>query len=170
MLFISPYNDATVLDGYGTIAREVLADLPHFDFFVAPTGAGSIISGCAAILKNKLPNLKIIGVQSEHTATMYNLFYGKNLVEKESLAEGLAGGIEPDSITIKRTKKYGDQIILVSEKAIRKAIKWTLLNEHLLIEGSAAVVGSFIGAKTFSPGQNRSPGFKWREFGPGRTS
>lgn len=140
MIFVSPYNDVDVLKGYGTIANEVLKDLPSFDYFLAPTGAGSIISACGPILKKKLKNFKIIAVQAINTPTMYDIFYHKNLAEKNTLAEGLAGGIEKGSITVGLTKKYASKVILVSEEEIKKAILWTLKKEHMLVEGATATV------------------------------
>lgn len=138
-IYVSPYNDLQVLEGYGSIASEVLEVLPTFDYFLAPTGAGSIISGCGPKLREKMKRLKIIAVQSVNTPLMYNLFYRKKFREKLTLAEGLLG-LEKDSVTIPLTKKYADEVILVSENDIAESIIWTLEHEHIVIEGSSAVV------------------------------
>jgi len=141
-LFISPYNDADVIHGQGTIAVEMLETVPQLDALLVPTGGGGLLAGVALAARTLNPKIKIFGVQSENSPAMYESFRAGRLVrvrERETLADGLAGNIEPEAITFPIIRQYVDDILLVSEKAIREAIVLLLKHEHQVVEGAGAV-------------------------------
>lgn len=141
-LFISPYNDWDIISGQGTIALEMLESLPHLDALLVPTGGGGLLAGVALAAKTLNPRIRIFGVQPENAPAMYESFRAGRLVfvqEKETLADGLAGNIEPGAITFPIIRQYVDDIVLVSEKAIREAIGLLLKHEHQVVEGAGAV-------------------------------
>ncbi len=141
-LFISPYNDADIICGQGTIALEMLEALPQLDALLVPTGGGGLLAGVALAARAVNPKIAIFGVQSENSPAMYESFRAGRLVvvqERETLADGLAGNIEPDAITFPIIRQYVDDILLVSEKAIREAIVLLLKHEHQVVEGAGAV-------------------------------
>ncbi len=142
MTYISPYNDADVIAGQGTIGLEILNDNPEIDTIIAPVGGGGLISGVAIAVKSINPKIKIIGVQSYASPIMYESVKAGKIIEmevKESIAEGLHGGIEKDTITFELIRKYVDNILLVSEDEIKNAIRLFMAHRNQLIEGSGAV-------------------------------
>lgn len=142
-LYISPYNDDMVIAGQGTISLEILSQERDIEFILVPVGGGGLISGIAYTIKNIDPNIEVIGVQSEASPVMYEAFkYGKvrDIEIKPSIAEGLHGLIEENSITFDYVSKFVDDIILVSEKDIEREIV-ELIRQHRLIAEGAGVVG-----------------------------
>ena len=141
--WISPYNDGMVIAGQGTIALEVLQDLPNPSSvtWVVPAGGGGLISGIGCALQNLDPSAKLIAVQSEASSFLYEIYHHgsqKGVVELPSLADGLAGPVETGSVTIPMVKNFVTDFILVSESEIRDAITTAWNAYHERIEGSAA--------------------------------
>ena len=123
---------------------------------IVPIGGGGLISGIATAVKNLKPSVKVLGVEPEKASSMYqSLKSGKitRLSDTTSIADGLATR-EPGSLTYEITKRYVDDIILVSEQEIEKAV-FTALNEcHLAIEPSAAAVIAALEKIHPKPGEN----------------
>lgn len=137
-VFISPYNDALVVAGQGTIALELLQDLPDLARVIVPVGSGGLISGIAVALKTINPAIRLIGVTSRATPAMYNHLKGAHLPQLPTIAEGLAGEVEAGAITLELAR-LTDDIVLVEESAIAQAIAWLVETHHLIAEGSGAV-------------------------------
>jgi threonine dehydratase len=140
--FISAYNDAAVVAGGGTIALEILEDLPNARTLVVPAGGGGLIGGVATAAHGVDPEIGIYGVQSEASPALHAALAAGQRVAvevKDSLADGLAGNIEPGSITLELLTRHVREVPLVSEEAIAEAMRWLLIREHVLVEGSAAV-------------------------------
>ena len=144
-IFISPYNDELVIAGQGTIGVELEEQLirsQDISALVVPVGGGGLISGLGAFFSTLKNSPKIIGVQSEASSFAYQLFQTgsqQGVNEKDSIADGLAGEIDHNSITIPMMKMFLDDVILVSEEEIREAIRYAWHQYHEIIEGSAAV-------------------------------
>jgi threonine dehydratase len=142
--FISPYNDIQVIAGQGTIGLEIveqLADFGKVQSIVVPIGGGGLLSGIGISLENINPKPKLIGTQSKASPYMHSIFYSgtqKGVTETDSLADGLSGEVDHQSITIPLVDKYADEIVLVTEKSIRNAICYAWEKHHQIIEGSAA--------------------------------
>jgi threonine dehydratase len=162
--WISPYNDGQVIAGQGTISLEILQQNPELinAVWVIPVGGGGLISGIGASLKDmhlsqpnkvtdnpKLP--KIVGVQSLASPFMHTFFCTGSqagAVESSSIADGLAGPVENESITFPIVKKVVDDFILVSEDEIIQAIKYAWKKYTERIEGSSgAALASVISSK-----------------------
>ncbi len=144
-IFISPYNDELVVAGQGTIGVELEEQLirsKEISALVVPVGGGGLISGLGLFFSTLKNRPKIIGVQSESSSYAYQLFQTgsqQGVNEKDSIAEGLAGEIDHNSITVPLMKMFMDDVILVSEEEIREAIRYAWHQYHEIIEGSAAV-------------------------------
>jgi len=139
--FVSPYNDEDVIAGQGTIALEILEDAPDVEAIIVPVGGGGLIAGVATAAKATNPNIKVYGVEPEASPTMSHALRAGRLVEIEeqkTIADGLAGNIEPGSITFPIVQRLVDEILLVSEESIRNAISRVAREDHVMIEGSAA--------------------------------
>jgi len=141
LAYISPYNDEWIIAGHGTIGLEILDVLPSVDSVIVPIGGGGLISGVSIALKAVKPKVRVLGVQSESSPVMYESMKAGRIVDvemRESIAEGLFGGIEKGSITFRLVQKYVDNIVLVREETIKKAIYLLWEKEKQVVEGSGA--------------------------------
>jgi threonine dehydratase len=140
--FVSAYNDPAVVAGGGTIALEILDELPQTRTLIVPAGGGGLIGGIGLAAHAMEPRVTVVGVQSTASPALHAvLAHGAaTMVEvKPSLADGLAGNIEAGSITIELLRRHVRQVVLVEERQIAAAMRWLLEHEHVLVEGSAAV-------------------------------
>jgi threonine dehydratase len=141
--FISPYNHPDVIAGQGTLGLEILEQLPGADVLLVSVGGGGLISGIALWAKAMNPALRIVGVQAEASAAMLAALAAGKLVEAPvapTLADSLAGNLEPGSITFPLVQRLVDLLIAVSEAQIAAAMRYLLHEHHLVVEGSSAVV------------------------------
>jgi threonine dehydratase len=140
--FVSPYNDEDVVAGQGTIALEMIEDAPPIDAILAPVGGGGLIAGIAIAAHAINPRIKVYGAEPEASPTMREALRAGRILEikeEETIADGLAGNIEPGSMTFPIVERLVDGIITVSEDSIKDAIGRVAREDHLMIEGSAAV-------------------------------
>lgn len=138
LTLIHPYDDHNVVIGQGTLGLEFMEDVKDLDLLVIPTGGGGLISGISIVAKTLNPNIKIYGVQTEKFPSMYNILHKKDL---EILGDTLADGIavkRPGEITSEIIKEYVDEILLVNEFEIEKAISSLFENERVVAEGAGA--------------------------------
>lgn len=142
MTYISPYNDAAVIAGQGTIGIELHRQLEQIDAVFVALGGGGLLSGIAGYLKAVLPDLTVVGCSPRHSPVMFESIQAGRIVEVESaptLSDGTAGGIEPDALTFPLCQQLIDTHILVSEEEIRQAMLLIMQVHHQLIEGAAGV-------------------------------
>jgi len=140
MTYVSPYNDARVVAGAGTIGLEIIEALPDVERVIVCVSGGGLIAGVALAIKSLRPDCEVVGVNAESAPSMYNVFYGTELPEVwETLAEALSGDIEAGSITVPLCQQYVDRIVLVSEEQIAAAMRWMLGVQGWLIEGGGSV-------------------------------
>lgn len=144
--WVSAYNDGQVIAGQGTTAIEVLLQLAYRNnlVWIVPCGGGGLLAGIAAVVKTNpaTQQHRVVGVQSEASPYMHELFNHRpqeEVRELPSLADGLAGPVEKNSLTIPIIKKHVDEIILVSEGDIIRAISYAWNRYGARIEPSAAV-------------------------------
>ncbi|NJN44343.1 MAG: pyridoxal-phosphate dependent enzyme [Anaerolineae bacterium] len=140
--FISPYNDQEVIAGAGTIALEWLDQVPALGRILVPAGGGGLITGVGLAAKAIRPEIEIIGVLSEASPYLYHHFYTgtmENVVELPTLTDGLAGAIEPGSITLDWLHQACDSIIQVTESEVGAAITYLFREMGETVEGSGAV-------------------------------
>ncbi|MBN2228338.1 MAG: threonine/serine dehydratase [Candidatus Thorarchaeota archaeon] len=141
LTYVSPYNDPEIIAGAGTVGLEIVEQLDHFDSVVVPIGGGGLISGIAIAIKSLRPGAEIIGVQSEVSPEVYESWLAGHWVdaeESDSFAQGLMGGVEPDSITLDIIQERVDRIDLVHEESILQAIRLLYEQDGLVIEGAGA--------------------------------
>jgi threonine dehydratase len=139
---ISAYNDLDIIMGQGTVGLEIAEEMPDIDKVLVPVGGGGLISGVGCALKALDATTEVFGAQSVASPVMYESLRQGRIVDMEledSYAEGLHGGIEENSVTFELCRKYVDEIILVEEEAILRAIRSALVEQHQVIEGAAAV-------------------------------
>ena len=140
LTFISPYNDAQVVAGAGTIGLEIVDALPSIERVIVPVSGGGLISGIALAVKSLKPSVEVIGVCAEAAPAMYNEFYGSALPQDwQTLAEALSGEIEPNAITVNLAQRYVDEVVIVSEEAIAEAMRWLVFDCSWVVEGGGTV-------------------------------
>ena len=140
--FVSPYNDSAIVAGVGTVALEVLLDLPEAATIVVPVGGGGLAAGVALTAKAINPALRVVGAQPEASPAMHAALAAGRLVpiiEGPTLADGLAGNVEAGSLTFPLLQRHLDDLALVGEEAIAAAMLAYLDRHHLVVEGAGAV-------------------------------
>jgi len=140
-LFISPYSHPDVIAGAGTIGLELLDDLPSLDAVVVPVGGGGLVSGIAIAVKALSPSTRIVGVEVATSCPFTMSLAAGRLVTIDvgpSLADGLTGNLDPDTITLDLVRALVDEIVVVDETMLRRALAGVLATEHVVIEGAAA--------------------------------
>jgi len=138
--FAHPFNDEYVMAGQGTIALEILEQLPDVEQIVVPIGGGGLISGIAFTMKTLKPKCKIIGVQAAGAPSMYNavkMGYVEELVSVSTIADGIAVK-KPGDLTYDCCLKYVDDIVTVSEDEIASAILALMEGQKTVSEGAGA--------------------------------
>lgn len=143
--FVHAYDDPEVVAGQGTIASELLSELADFDTVLVPIGGGGLIGGIALYLKSKKPNIKVIGAEPVGADSMYRSLKAGNIVALDrvsTIADGLAASA-PGKLTFQLAQRYVDEVLLVEETEMLRAIRLLFEWEHLLAEpaGAAALAG-----------------------------
>jgi len=140
---VHPYNDEFIISGQGTVALEMLEQQPDMDVLIAPVGGGGLISGMGKWIKNKNPQIHLVGCQPFNSPEMVRSIESGHIIEDDisqpTLSDGTAGGMEPGSITFSLCQKYVDEWALLEEGEITHEIINMLQINQLLIEGAAAL-------------------------------
>ena len=138
--FINPCLGVDLLAGQGTVALELLEQLPTMGTVLICTGGGGLLGGMGAVLRRMAPTVRIVGVQSVETAAMTKSVAAGRVVDSPhtpTIADGLAGQIEEDALYIGQT--CADDLVLVSEAVLGETIAWLSRTRHLTVEGAGAV-------------------------------
>ncbi len=147
--FISPYNDAEVIAGAATIALELLEDAPDLDTVVVPVGGGGLISGIGTVMKAVDQRRRVIGVEIEASHPFHaSRLAGRlvTIVPGPTLADGLGGNPDPDTITWPIIQRVVDDIVIVDEENLQAAILALVEHEHVIAEGAGAAAVAAVAA------------------------
>jgi threonine dehydratase len=140
-LFVHPFNDDLVMAGQGTIALEILEELPDVRNVIIPVGGGGLIAGMASALRERAPHIRIIGVESSAAPSMSASFAAGHPTEQPvqvTLADGIAVKL-PGSLTVPVICECVDEIVCVEEEDIALSIVSLLEKTKMLVEGAGAV-------------------------------
>ncbi len=141
-IYVPPYNDAEVIAGQATVGVEILEDWPDVEVIVVPVGGGGLIAGIGLWAKAIKPGVRVIGVQPSASPPMY-AFFETGATEPmpiaPTIADGVAGNIERTSITWKLCRDLVDEMVLVEEDEIARAVAWAISVPHVLLEPSGAL-------------------------------
>jgi threonine dehydratase len=138
LVFVHPYDDPDIVAGQGTVALEMLADVPELDTLVVAIGGGGLIGGMATAAKALRPDIRIIGVQTTRFPAMYNAIKGTRHPQgSSSIAEGIAVGT-PGQLPQAIIRDKVNDLLLVDEGDIEQAIVMLLEVEKTLVEGAGA--------------------------------
>jgi threonine dehydratase len=143
MVMVSPFDDAHVIAGQGTIGLELIGDWPEVDTVLVPVSGGGLISGIAVAVKAYRPDARVIGVSMDRGAAMVESQRAGRPVPVEelpSLADCLGGGIGLDNaFTFALVRDTVDELVLVTEAEIAQAMRHVFREERLIAEGGACV-------------------------------
>jgi threonine dehydratase len=141
LTFVHPFDDPAVIAGQGTVALELLEQVPDLEAVVVPVGGGGLISGMAAALKAQRPGVKVVGVETEVLPCMLASIEEGRLVTVEpatTIADGIAVK-RAGELTFQHVRELVDEIVTVSEEEIASAILYLLEREKTVVEGAGAV-------------------------------
>ena len=139
-LFISPYSHPDVIAGAGTIGLEILEDQPDVDTIVVPIGGGGLISGIATAA-HAVSRASVVGVEVEASSALSQSIAAGRIVPIDvgpTIADGLGGNLDPDSMTFDIIRRLVARIVLVSEAELKDAIGGVAREERLIVEGAGA--------------------------------
>jgi threonine dehydratase len=140
-VYVSPYNDPLVVAGQGTIAVELLEDLPSLDAVFVAVGGGGLIGGIGAYLHAVSPRTEVVGCWPSNSRVLYESLLRGEIIdfpEEPTLSESTAGGVEPGSITFELCQEVINRKVLVQEEEILKWLRWSH-DRGWKVEGAGAV-------------------------------
>lgn len=138
LVFVHPFDDPAIVAATGTIAIEMLEQVPDLDTLVMPIGGGGLISGMAIAVRALSPDIEIVGVEAELYPSMKNVVEGGAAqIGGDTLAEGIAVK-EPGRLTRAIIAEHVDRIELVSERDLEHAVALLVAIEKSVVEGAGA--------------------------------
>lgn len=152
--YLSPYSHRDLLAAIGTIALEVIEDLPQVDRIVVPVGGGGLIAGIAIAARELRRDIEVVGVEVEASHPFATSLAAGRIVEVRvgpTIADGLAGNMDPDNIAFPVVQALVPKMVIVGEGDLRAAVRGLVRHDHLVAEGAgaagvAAVVAGVIGS------------------------
>lgn len=150
------FNDIDIVAGQGTVALEIIKDLPEVDTIICSIGGGGLVSGIASTVKQIKKDVKVFGVETIGADSMYQSFKSGKIVplpKITSFAEGLSACRVGD-ITFDLTKNYVDDIFTISDEKTKDAILMLLERQKLLVESSAACTVAALLKREIPVGKN----------------
>lgn len=140
--FVHGFDDPLVAAGQGTIGLELLDELPDLDAVLVPVGGGGLIAGVAMAVKSLKPRVRVIGVQSQGAPAVYLSLKGdcrQQLAATATIADGISVR-RPGEFTLEVIRRYVDDVLLVDDEEIARAILMLLERSKIVVEGAGAVV------------------------------
>ncbi len=151
--FISAFDHDDIIAGQGSVALELLEDLPDLDTVLIPVGGGGLISGMAIALKESRPSIRMIGVQAEGCPAAMESWHAKSIVEvaqAKTIADGIAVK-KPSPRTLQYLTKYVDEMVTVADEEIATTIVTLLERMKILVEGAGAAALTALIARKAAP-------------------
>jgi len=156
--FVHPFEDEKVMAGQGTVALEMLEEVPDLDVILVPVGGGGLISGIATAAKAVKPSVQVIGIASAGAPAMKQSYDAGSPIDSTSvrtIADGIAVR-DTSPVTLKYIEKSVDALELVGEGEIANAILFLLEKQKLLVEGAGSVgVAALLHKKLSLPGGSK---------------
>ena len=138
LVWVHPYDDPKVIAGQGTVALEMLEEVPDLDTIIVPIGGGGLIAGCAIAARSKSPSISVVGVESALYPSMWNAIRGeKRPCGGATLAEGIAVK-NVGKLTLPVVRELVRDIVLVDEPLIERAVNAFLILQKTMAEGAGA--------------------------------
>jgi threonine dehydratase len=150
---VPPYDHPVIIAGQGTVGLEIADDLPSVDTVLVPVGGGGFSAGVASAIKLRLPNARIIGVEPTGAPKLTRARAAGKPVKLEhsgGLADGLLA-VEIGHLTFAHHQRYLDDVVLVDDAALRRAMRLLLDRMKLVVEPSGAITVAALLEGKFTP-------------------
>lgn len=147
MTFVHPFDDEAVIAGQGTVALELMEQIPDLDAVVVPVGGGGLIAGVAYTVKSLNPRIKVYGVQSSTLPSMKASMENGEITELEPEGNTITDGIrvkKPGTLTYELCKQYVDEVVTVTDDETAAAILALMERQKLITEGAGAVAAAAV--------------------------
>jgi threonine dehydratase len=144
LTLIPPYNDPAIMAGAGTVARELIEDVPELDVIAAPVGGGGLISGASVAALAMRPGIRVVGVETEAANHAYLSLKEDQRVQippPDTLADGIRTA-QLGTLTWPVVRASVAEVVLVSEEEIKEAMRFLLLRMKLVVEPTGAVAAA----------------------------
>ena len=139
-VFISPYSHADVMAGAGTVGLEIFEDCRDLNVAIVPVGGGGLISGIAVALKSA--SVRVVGIEAQASCPFTRSLEAGRIVQIDvapTIADGLAGNLDPDTVTFDIVRDLVHRVDVVAEDEIRSALRELVHEERLIAEAAAGV-------------------------------
>ncbi len=149
-LWLSPFNHPDIIAGAGSVGLEIVEDLPEVDVVVVPVGGGGLVSGIGVAMKALAPHADVVGVEVEASHPFTASLAAGHIVPVQvgpSLADGLVGNLDPETITFDLARRVVDRFVVVGEDDLVAALRGLAGQEHLVVEGAGAVAAAAVLAR-----------------------
>jgi threonine dehydratase len=153
LTLIPPYDHPVIIAGQGTVGLEIADDMPNVDAVLVPVGGGGFSAGVASAIKLRLPNARIIGVEPSGAPKLSRARAAGRPVKLEhtgGLADGLLA-VEIGHVTFAHHQQYLDDVVLVDDAALRRAMRLLLDRMKLVVEPSGAITVAALLEGKFTP-------------------
>ena len=153
--YVSPYNDPDVIAGQGTIARELLEQVPNLGTVVVPVGGGGLVAGITLGLVGT--GVDVVGVESVASPSVSSAIAAGHIVPvtvTTTLADGLAGNLEEGAVTLDVMLRHHVEVMTVAEADIRSAMAFAVTQMGLVLEGAGAVAVAAVHAGRIAPNED----------------
>jgi threonine dehydratase len=153
LTLVPPYDDRRIIAGQGTVGLEIAADLPNVETVLVPVGGGGFSAGVASAIKLRLPNARVIGVEPTGAPKLSRARAAGRPVKLEhtgGLADGLLA-VEIGHVTFAHHQQYLDDVVLVDDAALRRAMRLLLDRMKLVVEPSGAITVAALLEGKFTP-------------------
>jgi threonine dehydratase len=150
LAYVPPFDDPAVIAGQGTVALEIMADMPRLGTLVVPIGGGGLIAGVALTVKQLRPDVRVVGVQASGANATYLAFHDRYtgpLKSVSTIADGLITRT-PGQLTLPIIRRYVDDVVTVDDTAITQAVVLLVERAKTIAEpaGAAALAALLCGA------------------------
>jgi threonine dehydratase len=136
--FVHPFDDPQIIAGAGTVGLEMLEDAPDLDMLVVPIGGGGLMSGVSIAARAVKPDIELIGVEAELYPSMKCAIQGCSMpLGGDTLAEGIAVK-QPGELTSHILRELVNDVVLVAERDIERAVAMLVSTEKTVVEGAGA--------------------------------
>jgi threonine dehydratase len=146
-LYVSPYSHPDVIAGAGTVGLEIFDECPDIDTFVVPVGGGGLVSGIAIVANACSPATTVIGVEVAASSPFTQSLAAGRIVTIDvgrTLADGLSGNLDPDTMTFDLVRTLVHRIVVVDETDLERTIGGLVREERLIAEGAGATAAAAV--------------------------
>ncbi len=142
-VYVDACSDPLVVAGQATVGLEIVQELPEVRTVVAPAGGGGLVGGIGVVARAMGAGIRVVGASTHPTSALkLSVEAGRPVPPPggETLCEGLEGEVDAPAVALAR--RVVDEVVLVGEDAVRRAVRWLYVEEGVVAEGSAAVAAA----------------------------